>query len=157
MQTKPAETRLLRLIPLVALLLAASLAPPSLAAIEFKNALDDTPLDVTPEPGETVTDAVKQFHETGMNSYDGNDEAIASGKSLYTSNCQLCHSDTLKGGAFGAPNLVDDKVRHPRVTGDVGMFEVIYGGGAGAMAGFKGRLTQDQILKVIAFIDSMKK
>ena len=51
---------------------------------------------------------------------------------------------------------VDDQVRHPRVVDDIGMFEVIYGGGAGAMAGFKGRLTQDQILKVIAFVDSMK-
>ena len=114
-------------------------------------------VDVTPEPGETVTDAVKQFHETGVNPYDGNEEAIADGKSVYTSNCQVCHGDTLKGGAFGAPSLVDDKVRHSRVVDDVGMFEVIYGGAASAMAGFKGRLTQDQILKVIAYVRSQKK
>lgn len=156
MQAKPAETRFLLLMPLVALLLVADLAP-SLAAIGFKNALDDAPLDVTPEPGETVTDAVKQFHETGVNPYDGNEEAIADGKSVYTSNCQVCHGDTLKGGAFGAPSLVDDKVRHSRVVDDVGMFEVIYGGAASAMAGFKGRLTQDQILKVIAYVRSQKK
>ena len=156
MQAKPAETRFLLLMPLAALLLAAGLVP-SLAAIAFKNALDDAPLDVAPEPGETVTDAVKQFHETGVNPYDGNAEAIADGKSLYTSNCQVCHGDTLKGGAFGAPSLVDDKVRHPRVADDVGMFEVIYGGAAGAMTGFKGRLTQDQILKVIAYVRSQKK
>lgn len=156
MQAKPVETRFLLLLPLVALLLAASLAP-SLAAIAFKNALDDTPLDVTPEPGETVTDAVKQFHEAGVNPYDGNAEAIADGKLVYTSNCQVCHGDTLKGGAFGSPSLVDDKLRHSRVVDDVGMFEVIYGGAAGAMAGFKGRLTQDQILKVIAYVRSQKK
>ena len=156
MQAKPAETRFLLLMLLAALLLAAGLVP-SLAAIAFKNALDDAPLDVAPEPGGTVTDAVKQFHETGVNPYDGNAEAIADGKSLYTSNCQLCHSDILKGGAFGAPSLVDDNVRHSRVVDDVGMFEVIYGGGAGAMAGFKGRLTQDQILMVIAYVRSMKK
>lgn len=157
MQVKPAETRFLLLMPLLAgfILVGAGLAP-SLAAIAFENALDDTPLDVTPEPGETVTDAVKQFHETGVNPYDGNAEAIADGKSLYTSNCQLCHSDTLKGGAFGAPSLIDDKLRHSRVVGDVGMFEVVYGGAAGAMAGFKGRLTQDQILKVIAYVRSVK-
>jgi cytochrome c-L len=145
-------------VPLLAslILVGAGLAP-SLAAIAFKNALDDTPLDVTPESGETATDAVKQFHETGVNSYDGNAEAIADGKSLYTSNCQVCHGDTLKGGAFGAPSLVDDKLRHSRVVDDVGMFEVIYGGAAGAMAGFKGRLTQDQILKVIAYVRSVKK
>ena len=156
MQAKPVETRFLLLLPLVALFLAVSLAP-SLAAIAFKNALDDTPLDVTPEPGETVTDAVKQFHESGVNPYDGNAEAIADGKLVYTSNCQVCHGDTLKGGAFGSPSLVDDKLRHSRVVDDVGMFEVIYGGAAGAMAGFKGRLTQDQILKVIAYVRSQKK
>ena len=144
-------------MPLLAgfILVGAGLAP-SLAAIAFMNALDDTPLDVTPEPGETVTDAVKQFHETGVNPYDGNAEAIAEGKSVYTSNCQLCHTNTLQGGPFGAPSLVDDKVRHSRVVNDVGMFEVIFGGAAGAMAGFKGRLTQDQILKVIAYVRSMK-
>ena len=70
MQVKPAETRFLLLMPLLAgfILVGAGLAP-SLAAIAFKNALDDAPLDVTPEPGETVTDAVKQFHETGVNPY----------------------------------------------------------------------------------------
>lgn len=155
MQAEPAKTRIPLLMPLVALLLAASLAP-SLAAIVFKNALDDTPLDVTSEPGETVTDAVRQFHDTGVNPYDGNAEAVAEGKSFYTSNCQVCHGDTLKGGAFGSPSLVDDKLRHSRVVDDVGMFEVIYGGAAGAMAGFKGRLTQDQILKVIAYVRSQK-
>jgi cytochrome c-L len=144
-------------VPLLAcfILVGAGLAP-SLAAIAFKNALDDTPLDVTPEPGETLTDAVKQFHETGVNPYDGNAEAIADGKLSYKSHCQLCHSDTLQGGAFGAPSLIDDQVRHPRVVDDVGMFEVIYGGAAGAMAGFKGKLAQDQILKVIAYVRSMK-
>ena len=156
MQAKPVENRFLLLLPLVALFLAVSLAP-SLAAIAFKNALDDTPLDVTPEPGETVADAVKQFHESGVNPYDGNAEAIVDGKLVYTSNCQVCHGDTLKGGAFGSPSLVDDKLRHSRVVDDVGMFEVIYGGAAGAMAGFKGRLTQDQILKVIAYVRSQKK
>jgi cytochrome c-L len=141
---------------LVAFVLMGAGLAPSLAAIAFKQALDDTPLDVTPLPGEEVTDAVKQFHETGVNAYDGNAEAIATGKSLYTSNCQLCHSDTLQGGAFGAPSLIDDKVRHARVVDDVGMFEVIYGGAAGAMAGFKDRLTQDQILQIIAYVRSMK-
>lgn len=54
-------------------------------------------------------------------------------------------------------NLVDDKVAYPRVTTDVGMFEVTYGGASGAMRGFKGRLTQDDILKVIAYVRSLKK
>jgi cytochrome c-L len=38
---------------------------------------------------------------------------------------------------------------YPRVATEVGMFEVIYGEASGAMRPFKGRLAQDQILKVI--------
>jgi cytochrome c-L len=139
---------------LVGLWLLASLAP-SLAAIAFKSALDDSPLDVAPAPGEAFTEAVKQFHETGNNAYDGNEDAIAAGKELYNTNCQVCHGKT-GGGGMGL-NLVDDQVAYPRVTTDVGMFEVIYGGASGAMRGWKGRMTQDEILKVIAYVRSLKK
>lgn len=144
---------LLSFLALFVVVLIASLAP-SLAAIEFRSALDDSPLDVTPAAGQTVTDTVKQFHETGVNAYDGNAEAIAAGKELYDPNCQVCHGKT-GGGGMGL-NLVDDKVAYPRVTTDVGMFEVIYGGASGAMRGFKDRLTQDQILQVIAYVRSLK-
>jgi cytochrome c-L len=37
------------------------------------------------------------------------------------------------------------------------MFEVIYGGGSGAMQAFGNRLTQEEILKVMAFVDTLKK
>ena len=43
------------------------------------------------------------------------------------------------------------------MAGDVGLFEVIYGGATGAMQAFGNRLTQDEILKMMAFIDSLKK
>ena len=46
---------------------------------------------------------------------------------------------------------------YQRVANDVGMFEVIYGGASGAMQAFGNRLTQDEILKMMAFIDSIKK
>jgi cytochrome c(L) len=115
----------------------------------------DSPLDVAPPPGETFTDAVKQFRETGTNAYDGNADAVASGKELYNTNCQVCHGKTGAGGM--GLNLVDDKVAYPRVVSDVGMFEVIYGGASGAMRGWKGRMTQDEILKVIAYVRSLKK
>ena len=127
---------------------------PSLAAIEFKKALSDAPLDVTLLPEETATDAVKQFHETGNNIYDGNADALAAGKELFNDNCQVCH------GALGeghmCPSLIDDEYAYPRVATDVGKFEVIYGGASGAMRSFKGRLKQDDILKVIAYVDSLK-
>ena len=40
---------------------------------------------------------------------------------------------------------------------DVGTFEIVYGGGAGAMQAFGDRLTQEEILKIMAYIDSLKK
>jgi len=43
------------------------------------------------------------------------------------------------------------------VATDVGTFEVIYGGGTGAMQAFGDRLTQEEILKIMAFIDSLKR
>ena len=39
----------------------------------------------------------------------------------------------------------------------VDTFEIIYAGGAGAMQAFGNRLTQEEILKIMAFLDSIKK
>ena len=50
-----------------------------------------------------------------------------------------------------------EKFIHPRVSSDVGTFEVIYGGGAGAMQAFGNRLTQEEILKIMAFLETLKK
>jgi mono/diheme cytochrome c family protein len=35
------------------------------------------------------------------------------------------------------------------------MFEIIYGGSAGAMQGFHGRLDQDDILHIMAYIETL--
>lgn len=138
-----------------AALLASSLVP-SLAAIEFKNVFTDEPLDLKPLPNEEFTEAVKQFQETGENPYDGNAEAIAAGKELYNTNCQVCHG--AQGEGKMGPSLIDDKYAYERVATDVGMFEAIFGGAAGAMRSFHERgMTQDDMLKVIAYVHSLKK
>jgi cytochrome c-L len=54
------------------------------------------------------------------------------------------------------PNLIDDEFHYPRVNTDQGMFEVIYGGAAGAMQAFGQRIDQDEILKITAFVDSLR-
>lgn len=129
---------------------------PAQAEVQFKHALDDSDLDVSPVEGETFTDEVKEFHETGENPYDGNEEAIAEGKKLYDANCQVCHGAT-GGGGMGL-NLVDDDVAYPRVATDVGMFEVIHSGASGAMRSFAQRgMHQDDMLKIIAYVHSLKK
>lgn len=134
--------------------LVAVMAIPALA-IEFRNALDDSPIDLSPSKGETFTDAVKSFHETGKNPYDGNADAIAAGKKLYNDNCQVCHKPDASGGM--GPNLIDDVAINTRANTDVGKFEIIHSGASGAMKAFSKRgITQDQILQIIAFIDSLK-
>jgi cytochrome c-L len=141
--------------PFAVLALAVALSVPALG-IEFRHALDDSPLDVSPIKGETFTDAVKSFHESGKDPYDGNADAIAEGKTLYNDNCQVCHKPDGSGGM--GPSLIDDTVVNERANTDVGKFEIIHSGAAGAMRPFSRRgMTQDQILKIIAYINTLKK
>lgn len=148
----PASLRPATLALIVAILAGAV---PALA-IEFKNALDDSPLDLSPIKGETFTDAVKSFQETGVNPYVGNAEAVAAGKTLYNDNCQVCHKPDGSGGM--GPSLIDETVVNERANTDMGKFEIIHSGAAGAMRPFSKRgITQDQILKIVAYVDSLKK
>lgn len=137
-------------------LLAATFAVPALADVEFRHALDDSVLDLKPVKGEEVTDAVKSFYKDGINPYAGKSDALAAGKGLYDDNCQACHLDDGRGGM--GPSLVDDVYVNARANTDVGMFEIIHSGASGAMRSFSERgVTQDQILKIIAYIHSLKK
>jgi cytochrome c-L len=125
-------------------------------AIEFRHALDNSPLDVSPVPGEQFTEAVKSFQKTGVNPYRNDPAAIARGKELYTENCQLCHLPDGSGG-MGA-SLLGETPLYPRVATDVGMFEVIHSGASGAMRSFAKRgMIQDDMLAIIAFVRTLKK
>lgn len=121
----------------------------------FRHALDDSILDVlTPRPEETFTPQVETFHITGENPYSGDDEAIADGRALYNRWCQACHMPD--GSGRIGPALNDDAFLRPRVATDQGMFEIIYGGGAGAMQAFGVRMDQDDILRVMAFLKTLR-
>jgi cytochrome c-L len=123
--------------------------------ITFRYAIDNSPLDVTPKPGETLTDAAQEFRRTGQNPYNGKPEALEEGKKLYATYCQVCHLPD-GSGRMGA-SLTGDKHVHERITKDVGLFEVIFGGASGAMQPFGKRMTQDQILKVMAYLRTLMK
>jgi cytochrome c-L len=143
----------------LALTLAATLAPgaPAPAAEKpvFRHPLDDAPIDVTPtRPGDQKSDAVKNFLETGENPLRGDVDALAQGKKLYTVWCQSCHLPTGKGG-MGA-SLIGDEFRYPRVGTEVGMFEVIFAGATGAMQPFGKRMSHEDILRVMAYVRSLK-
>ena len=56
------------------------------------------------------------------------------------------------------PSLVDDVYTNARANTDLGKFEIIHSGASGAMRSFSKRgITQDQILHLIAYINSLKK
>lgn len=124
--------------------------------VVFRHALDNSPLEVKPRPNEVETEAVKSFKETGKNPYLGNEQALAEGKKIYQADCQVCHQANGSGGM--GPSLIGDAWLYERVGTDVGMFEIVYGGGSGAMQSFARRgMTQDQMLKVIAYVRSLRK
>jgi len=123
--------------------------------IQFRNAFDGSPLDVSAKPGETFTEAVRTFQATGKNPYLGDPAALAAGKKLYDNWCQGCHLPDGTGRI--GPSLVGDDYTYEGVATDAGMFEVVYGGAGGAMQSFAKRISQDDILKIIAYVRSLKK
>ena len=142
--------------PLFLALLALPLVTPAAAGekIEFLKTLNNKPLEFTYRTNQDITPAVEEFHETGVNPYAGNEDAIADGKKVYAKMCQACH---LKDGTGRiGPDLTDDQWARARTGTDVGNFEIIYGGGAGAMQAFGKRIDQDDILKVMAYIDTFR-
>ena len=143
------------LAPAAALAVALAAAPAGGDEITFRHALDNEPLAFEYRPDQEITPAVEQFHDTGENPYDGEEEAIAEGKKLYKKYCQACHLPDGTGRI--GPSLVDDQWKYERAGTDVGRFEIIYAGAAGAMQAFGQRMDQDEILKVMAFIETLRK
>jgi cytochrome c-L len=124
------------------------------AAVSFRHIAFGTPLDATPKPGEPVTAAVKRFHETGENPYVGDAAALADGKRLYETWCQSCHLPD--GSGRIGPSLIGAQRIYERTATDVGLFEAVLGGALGAMQSFRDRLTQDEILRLNAYVRSLR-
>jgi cytochrome c-L len=148
-------------IPLSLFLLAAPLllvgaTKLARAEIEFRHALDNSPLEIKPRANEVETEAVKEFKASGKNQYGGDEAALTEGKKLYLANCQACHLPD--GSGRLGPSLISNTWIRERAATDIGMFEIIYGGSSGAMQSFARRgMTQDQMLKIIAYVRSLKK
>jgi cytochrome c-L len=130
-------------------------APATGGAPQFLHPLDNRPVALNMHPNETVTSQVTTFHRTGTNPYKGNAQAVAAGKTVYMQWCAGCHLEN-GTGRIGS-NLVDDAYTYSRVNTDIGTFEVIYAGATGAMQAFGNRVTQDDILKIMAYMSSLRK
>ena len=124
-------------------------------ALAFRSLIDNRPLPASMMANETVTGEVKAFRASGKNPYSGNAGAAAAGKTSYNQWCASCHLPN--GTGRMGPSLVDANVNYPRVKTDAGVFEAIYGGAAGAMQPFGNRLSQDEILKVMSYLETLKK
>jgi len=124
-------------------------------AVTFASVLDNRPLALNKMANEKITPAVEKFRQTGQNPYKGERAAVAAGKNVYGQWCASCHLEN-GTGRMGS-NLVDAQVTYPRVKTDVGTFEVIYGGATGAMQAFGDRVSQDDILKIMAYLETLKK
>lgn len=136
-------------------LVALSVSGPAFAEVTFKDPLNNQPLAIPSPEGTQRTQAVARFHESGENPHVGNPDAIAGGKRLYAKWCASCHLPNATGRI--GPSLVDDEFRYARTDAPVGIFEIIYAGGTGAMQGFGKRMSQDEILQVMAYIESLQK
>jgi len=119
----------------------------------FTHVLTNEPLPQF-KPDEEVTEAVTAFHCSGKNPYSGDEQAIAAGQKEFRL-CASCHGP--KGEGRIGPSLIDDAVKYERVATEHGEFEVIYGGAAGAMQPMGRRFTQDQILRIMAYIETLPK
>jgi cytochrome c(L) len=96
-------------------------------------------------------------HPPKLDPYTGNPQAIAEGKQLFqTIGCSGCHG-TQGGGGMGPPLNGASQWRYG--ASDACFFETIYGGRPGGMPawGKMGKLTPDQIWKVIAFLRTLYK
>ena len=117
----------------------------------FVHVLTDEPLPQF-KPDEEITEAVTAFHCTGENAYGGDEQAISAGKTLFRL-CASCHGPEGEGRI--GPSLTDATVKYQRVATQHGEFEVIYGGAAGAMQPMGRRFTQDEILRIMAYVETL--
>lgn len=135
----------------VSLALVQFSLPVAAAETTYLNAKTDKPLKLKHRKKQEITAAVTQFHETGENPYAGDKAALEEGGKLYQKRCKACHA--ADGSGKVGPSLADEEWMYPRTNTEVGRFEIIYGGGKGSMRGFGRQMDQDDILKVMAYVD----
>ena len=118
----------------------------------FQDPFDGHALQI-PE-AKTKTAAIEQFKETGKNAYVGDATATGQGKALFDEWCQVCHNSD--GSGKMCPPLIGTDHIYPQMMNDPGMFSSLYAGASGAMQSFANRMSQDDMLKVIAYVRTLQ-
>ena len=89
--------------------------------------------------------------QAGAGPYKGNAWAMSEGQRLYNQmNCVGCHANG--GGAMG-PSLMDGKWRYGSEAADV--FQTIAEGRPNGMPSYKGRLSEQQVWQLVAYVRSL--
>ena len=120
------------------------------ADITLRHALTGEVLDLSFAKKGGHTDKFKQFMQTGKNPYNGDEEAIKKGESLYMTGCSGCHGHEAEGKL--GPGLADDYWTYPRNANDQGLFELLFGGANGMMGPQYVNFSTDDMLHIMAFI-----
>ncbi len=130
---------------------AAMLAIPAAHAdITLRHALTGEALDLSFAKKGGQTEKFKQFMQTGKNPYNGDEEAVKKGESLYMTGCSGCHGHEAEGKL--GPGLADDYWTYPRGLTDQGLFEILFGGANGMMGPQYVNFSTDDMLHIMAFI-----
>lgn len=140
-----------KIITGISLLLGVVLASPLVSAeITLRNALTGETLDMSFAKKGGDTDMFKQFMQSGKNPYNGNQEVIEKGKTLFMTGCSGCHGHEAEGKL--GPGLADDYWTYPRAATDQGLFEILFGGANGMMGPQYVNFNTDEMLQIMAFL-----
>jgi putative heme-binding domain-containing protein len=91
------------------------------------------------------------------NPFAGNSQAIAQGEQIYNQNCTSCHGPNGGAGEIGPEIIHNLSVPLRGELNDNQILEVIRDGAPGtAMPAWKGKLADDDILKIGAFLHSLR-
>ena len=91
------------------------------------------------------------------NPFAGNSQAIAQGEQLYNQNCTSCHGPNGGAGEIGPEIIHNLSVPLRGELNDNQILNVIRKGTPGtAMPAWQGKLADDEILKIGAFLDSLR-
>lgn len=84
----------------------------------------------------------------------GNDDRLATGKTVFVENCAQCHAEDGGGGGKVGPNLTDDYWLHGGKLMDI--YNIVTNGYENLMPAWEGRLSQDERIAVTAYVRSLR-
>lgn len=143
-----------RAVVLAAAMTAATVLGVSACEREARRFRDTLQTTTHPEtvPSTSLTAGAPPAHATGVSPFATNAYGLAEGKRLYTAfNCSGCHA-TAGGGGIGPP-LRDDLWIYGYTPAQI--YSSIVQGRPNGMPSFAGKLPEQQIWQLVAYLESL--